>query len=73
MVVEKEVGESEANDMSAIRPGLSEMTSNATLPVNQAGNTFPQLVVAHYAGALVFSPCNRICSQINHTNSFVHW
>jgi hypothetical protein len=53
MVVEKEVGESEANDMS-IRPGLSEMTSNATLPVIQAMNTFPLPVVEHDAGTLVF-------------------
>jgi hypothetical protein len=72
MVVEKEVGGSEANDKN-IRPGLSEMTSNATLPVPQVVNTIPLPVVLHDAGALVFSPRNRICGQINHTNSFVHW
>jgi hypothetical protein len=70
MVVEKEVGGSEANDKS-IRPGLSEITSNATLPVPQVVNTIPLPVVPHDAGALVFSPCNRICDQLNRTNCFV--
>jgi hypothetical protein len=75
MVVEKEVGESEANDMN-IRPGLSEMTSmtsNATLPVIQAMNTFPRPVVKHDAGALVFFLRSCIWDQINHTNSFLYW
>ena len=75
MVVEKEVGASGANDMSTRRPGQSEVTSSATLatlPVIQVVNTFPQPVVAHDAGALVFSPRNRMCDQLNHTNSFVY-
>ena len=53
MVVEKEVRESDENYKS-IRPGLSEMTSNATLPVIQAMNTFPRPAVEHDGGALVF-------------------
>ena len=76
MVVEKEVGASGANDMST-RPGQSEVTSSnsaalATLPVIQVVNTFPRPVVAHDAGALVSSPRNRMCDQLNHTNSFVY-
>ena len=55
MVVEKDVGESEAIEMT-IRSGLSETTSNAMLPVttNQAVNTVPKPLVLHDAGALVF-------------------
>ena len=68
MVVEKEGGERDENDKS-IRPGLSEMTSNATLPVIQAMNTFPQPIVEHDAGALVLFLRICIWDQINHTNS----
>jgi len=44
MVVEKVVGDSEAIEMT-IRPGLSETTSNATLPVttHQSVNTVLQV------------------------------
>ena len=70
--VEKGVGGSEANDKT-IRPGLPEMTSNtSTLPVPQLVITTPRPVVQHDAGALVFSPLNPMCDQINHTNSFVY-
>ena len=70
MVVEKEVGGSEANDKST-RPGLSEMTSNITLSVPQVVNTIPRPVVPHDAGALVCPPRNRMCDQLNRTNCFV--
>ena len=72
MVVEKEVGEIEANDTSTRRPVLSEVTSDATLPVNQAVNTFPRPAVEHDAGTLVFFLRSRIWDQINHTNSFIY-
>ena len=71
--VEKGMGESEANDKS-IRPGLSamtSMTSNTTMPVTQVVNTTLP-VVPHDAGALVFTPRNCMCDQINHKNSFVY-
>jgi len=73
MVVEKEVGDSGAIEMT-IRPGRSETTSNATLPVttNQAVNTVLLPVVPHDAGVSVFFPCHRTSDQINHTNSFVY-
>ena len=70
--VEK-MGESEANDKS-IRPDLSAMTSitsGTTLPVTQVGNTIPPFVPQD-TGALVFSPRNCMCDQINHKNSFVY-
>ena len=70
--VEK-MGESEANDKS-IRPGLSEMTSmttDTTMPVTQVGNTIPPFVPQD-TGALVLSPRNCMCDQINHKNSFVY-
>ena len=68
---EKAVGGSEANDKSN-RPSLPEMTSNtSTLPVPQVVNTTPRPDVPHDAGALV-SPLNRMCDQINRTNSFVY-
>ena len=69
---EKAMGGIEANDKSD-RPGLPEMTSNtSTLPVPQVVNTTPMPVDPHDAGALVFSPLNRMCDQINRTNSFVY-
>jgi len=73
MVVEKEVGDSGAIEMT-IRPGRSQTTSNATLPVatNQAMKTVPQPVVPHDAGALALSPCHRTSDEMNHTNSFVY-
>ena len=73
MVVEKEVGEIEANDTSTRRPVLSEVTSDATLPVNQTMNTFPRPVVEHDAGALVFFLRCCIWDQVNHTKLFCLW
>ena len=67
MVVEKEVGGSEA-----IRPGLSEMTSNATLPVAQLVDTIPRPGVERHAGTLVFFLRYCTWDQIDPINSFLY-
>ena len=73
MAVEKEVGDSEALEMT-FRPGLSETTSNAALPVttNQSVNTVLPPVVPHDAGGSLFFPCHRTSDQITHAISFVY-
>jgi hypothetical protein len=73
MVIEKEVGGSEAIEMTT-RPGLSEMTSNDTPPVttNQAVDQFLRPVVPLDAGTFVFFPCHRTSDQINYPKSFVY-
>jgi hypothetical protein len=73
MVIEKEVGGSEAIEMT-IRPGLSETMSNDTLPVttNQGVNPFLRPAAPLDAGTFVFFPCHRTSDQINYPISFVY-